>query len=536
MRSCRVLVGVGRGGKVSALLGVLGALIVAAAAGEGSAGAAAMPRGLEVTLQDDALLLYRSRRQVRRTARRIAAIGADRVRLTASWSALAPDPDSRHRPRFDATNPSRYRREGIRRLDTAVSEAAAAGLSVQIDLAFWAPRWAVARTLSGDRQRWRPSSREYGRFALALARRYSGRARDPARRGRRLPAVRLWTTWNEPNHPGFLLPQWSRVGGGWRPEAPHVYRRLHEVAFRALKRVDERNRVLLGGLAATGGTRPGYRRGLPPLRFVRELACVDRSLTPLRARRCRGFRPLRADGFAHHPYSLAQPPGSPQPRPDSVALAELDALASLLRELRARGRIETELPLYVTEYGYESNPPDFARGVAPRTQARYLGLATYLAWKQPDTRMFAQFLLQDIGPDRRYGTRSARRWHDYQTGLYYHDGRPKPALQAFRLPFWIEPRGFGVEPELTIFGQVRPGAGSQRVTIERRAGDGSWEGVASRERDPLDACCSLASVEFDTDAEGFYLRTVPNTGGGSYRARWLLPDGRSRTSISLKSP
>ncbi len=142
MRSWRVLVGVGRGGKVSALLGVLGALIVAAAAGEGSAAVAAMPRGLEVTLQDDALLLYRPRRQVRRSARRIAAIGADRVRLTASWSALAPDPDSRHRPRFDATNPSRYRREGMRRLDFAVSEAAGAGLSVQIDLAFWAPRWA----------------------------------------------------------------------------------------------------------------------------------------------------------------------------------------------------------------------------------------------------------------------------------------------------------------------------------------------------------------------------------------------------------
>ena len=38
----------------------------------------------------------------------------------------------------------------------------------------------------------------FGQFAEAIAKRYRG-------------VVRLWTTWNEPNHPTFLLPQSERT-------------------------------------------------------------------------------------------------------------------------------------------------------------------------------------------------------------------------------------------------------------------------------------------------------------------------------------
>ncbi|MBA3749245.1 MAG: hypothetical protein H0W96_17375, partial [Solirubrobacterales bacterium] len=341
----------------------------------------------EVVVQDDAQLLHRPTPQVRQTLRRLVSLGADRVRITAGWSALAPAPDAQRAPRrdergliFSERRSSRYARDPMARLDRAIRLADAAGLAVQIDLAFWAPRWAVARRLrSSSRQRWLPDVPRYARFVEAIAERYSGRFDDPRRPGRRLPAVRQWTTWNEPNHSGFLLPQWERVGGRLRPASPHHYRRMHEAGYRVLKRVNAANEVLLGGLASRGSARPGERSGMQPLRFLRELACVDDRLQPLTDSRCSPFTALQADGFAYHPYTFGTTPYGPSPRIDEVGIGELGRLSALLGALHARGRIERALPLYLTEYGYETNPPDRTRGVSERTQARYHGLATFLA-------------------------------------------------------------------------------------------------------------------------------------------------------------
>ena len=171
-------------------------------------------------------------------------------------------------------------------------------------------------------------------------------------------------------------------------------------------------------------------------------------------RECRGFRALRADGFAHHPYSLDTAPGASAPTLDRVQIGELGKLTGLLAELHRRGRIERKLPLFLTEYGYETNPPD-PRGVAPEVHARYLGHATYLGWRQPEVKMFPQFLLQDVGPDETKAPR--KRWHEYQTGLFHHDGRVKrDVLQGFRLPFHVELRGQRGRREVLAFGQVRP--------------------------------------------------------------------------------
>ena len=161
-------------------------------------------------------MLHRTPAQVEATARRMASLGADRLRITAGWSALAPRKHAKRMPRFNAWNSDAYPREPWLRLDHAVKSATAAGLDVQIDVAFFAPRWAVKRGMepaNRDRQRWSPSARRFGRFAHAVAERYSGRHADPAARREKLPAVRLWTTWNEPNHAGFLLPQSKRRGG-----------------------------------------------------------------------------------------------------------------------------------------------------------------------------------------------------------------------------------------------------------------------------------------------------------------------------------
>jgi hypothetical protein len=312
---------------------------------------------------------------------------------------------------------------------------------------------------------------------------------------------------------------------------------MHNAAYDDIKPVSSANKVLIGGLASVRQQKPGPRRGIPPLRFTRELACVDRKLRRLRRRACRGFQPLRADGFALHPYSLNDPPGQSDNRhPDSARLADVGRVITLLKQLHERGRLANPLPVYLTEYGYETNPPD-PGGVSESAQAIYLSEATYLAWRHAEVRSFPQFLLRDIGPDERYGVRSPRRWSDFQTGLYHHGGEAKPAVTTFKLPFWAEaartPDGART---ILFFGQVRPDAGAEKVTVQKLLPNGVWV--------PVTTLPVLASSKgggcprFATDRYGFFLRKLAYTGRYQYRALWHRQDGTvlSSAPVEVRDP
>jgi len=239
------------------------------------AGSGAGAKYMETVVQDDAQFLHRPAAQVQQSARRLADLGADRLRLTAGWSSLAPDPRARRVPGapFDASDSKTYPKGAFGPLDTAVKAATAAGVKVMIDLAFWAPRWAVGRAAGNPaRQRYWIDANAFADFATAVARRYSGGFPDPADQDKTLPAVRMFTTWNEPNHPSFLMPQWVRTpDGGYRPESPHIYRAMHNAAYAAIKKVSRQDMVLVGGTASTGSTVPG-KGGVPPLEFLRTMA------------------------------------------------------------------------------------------------------------------------------------------------------------------------------------------------------------------------------------------------------------------------
>ena len=398
-------------------------------------------------VQEDPLLLHGSPEQVKRVAQRLSGLGVDRVRITAGWSAIAPGNRDERKPDFDASDPAAYG-DGWAPVDLAVEAVVDAGMRPMLDVAFWAPRWAVERQVGGpDNYRWKPDPREFAQFARAAARRYDGSFEN-------LPAVRLWSTWNEPNHPTFLLPQWERRAGEMVPVSPHFYRKLHNAGYDAIKAVDEDNEVLIGNLSSRGDP-AGVERRMAPMIFVRELACLDEALEPLNRPECRDFRPLQADGFAHHPYSFDRAPDQQSTDPDEVRLGDLDRLSGLLAELHRRGRLAARLPLYLTEFGYESNPPA-ARGVNLDTQARWLSQATAIVHARDDVRMHAQFLLNDVEPAVLF-----------QTGLRFADGSPKPALAAFRLSFFADRRaGFGL---------LRPESGERELTLERRGTGGSFE-------------------------------------------------------------
>jgi Cellulase (glycosyl hydrolase family 5) len=477
--------------EVGSLLGC--SLVALLMAGSGLGG-----RAVETTIQDDALLLHRPPAQVRGAARTMAELGADRVRITAGWSVLAPKPLSRRRPDFDAEDPRAYR---FAPLDRAVDAVRDAGMKVQLDLAFWAPRWAVAKGMrQRTRQRFIPNALQFARFATAVARRYGSR-------------VRMYTTWNEPNHESFLAPQWKRR----RPYSPHVYRAMHEAAYDALKRVSPDNRVLIGGLSSRGSEEAG-EGNVPPLEFLRTMACVDAYMQPLAVPECAGAGPLRADGLALHPYTLDSTPAAASPHPDDAALGDLARVTSLVANLHGAGRIDGEWPLYLTEYGYETRPPDPYAAHTPAEQARYLGWATFLVQRDPHTRMFAQFLLRDIdAAESGFPKRSRRHWRDWQTGLLFHDGRPKPAAQAFKIPLHVQYTvGADGQAALMVFGGARPGDGRKVVRLERQdATTGRWTPVRT-----TGPACDEQAGEFLTDGSGFFTRTAAWEGPGRYRLGW----------------
>ena len=327
----------------------------------------------------------------------------------------------------------------------------------------------------------------------------------------------MWTTWNEPNHPSFLSPQWIRDGNGWRPQSPHVYRAMHNAAYAAIKKIGgDRETVLIGGTASAGSSEPG-KGGVQPLEFVRALACVDKELKPLKVPECAGFKAIRADGWAHHPYSRYVTPGTSDPDAQNAPIADVGRLGALLDELAKQNRFASRLPIYDTEYGYETKQDDPFSPFTREQQAQFMGWSTYLAWSDPDTRMFAQFLLRDIDP-RESGRKAHSRgyYRDWQTGLFTYDGVAKPAVQAFRLPFWAETKGTDDQRVVLLFGEVRPSTGIQTVRVERlNPQNGAWVPI-----DTYGPSCASQGPEFLTDHAGFFLRSAPSDGAATYRFSW----------------
>jgi hypothetical protein len=136
--------------------------------------------------------------------------------------------------------------------------------------------------------------------------------------------------------------------------------------------------------------------------------------------------------------------------------------------------------------------------------------------------MFAQFLLRDIDPresGKKKGTRSYYR--DWQTGLYDAAGAPKPALQAFKLPFWAQTVGLGNQRAVQLFGQVRPGRNARTVQVQRQdPASGAWAAVRT-----YGPTCDQDLFTFQTDKAGFFLRSAPALGASSYRMAWRRDDG-----------
>jgi hypothetical protein len=378
------------------------------------------------------------------TLRELKQLGADTLRVEVKWNEVAPAPLAARRPSFDAGDPSAY--PGFGPYDDLVRRATAQGFRVLVDLAPDAPRWATdgARGKPPAMVNLRPLPLEFGKFASAVADRYSGRFRG-------LPVVSWFSIWNEPNHSLFLKPL---------SEAPLIYRRLVEAAVPAIREHAGRGAKIL-----VGETAPANRAGVSigPAEFLQRWLCLDGRFQAFESGDCQHFKRVDADGFAHHPYGPADT--IPRGR-DIVNLLAIRRLGEYLDLAAKAGRLPEDLPIYDTEFGLQSNPPDPTVSTTLARQAELLNEKEEFSYRYPRLRSYAQYLLYDDLP--RPGTSAAAVWSGFQTGLRFSDGRAKPALDAYRLPIVVHLQGSSVR----IWGRVRPGTGVRAVQLERESGAG----------------------------------------------------------------
>ncbi|HEX8206530.1 MAG TPA: hypothetical protein VF587_10775 [Solirubrobacteraceae bacterium] len=498
--------------RVVFVLAALGAAGLAA-----PASAPAQRQALETILQDDAALLHGPEEDVRAAMAQVREFGVDRVRLTAGWSVLTRDADAKQRPDFDAADPAAYEQARWAGLDRAVRIATEQGLAVMVDVGFWAPLWATEDS-EPARARTRPDPRAYADFAVAVARRYDGTFVPPAPKpgevvepsqdesfldgvfepipgARRqepaasttaappielgpLPRVDVVSLWNEPNHQAFLQPLWQkRPRGRATPVAPAIYRAMVQAAYPAIKAVRSDVKVLVGATSSMGDHTGRGRNGVPPLLFIRELACVDRKLRRRRTGDCAGFTPVPGDGWTHHPYSLTTPPDRPSPATarDNARMGDLPRLTKLLDRLVRLGRLAPALrSVWLTEYGYESHAYPGRPVFGLDEQAVFLSWAEYLAWRNPRVKTYAQFLLRDL-PYAGPANPVRRPQGHWESGLLFADGRPKPMAGSFRVGLHAARLGRG---RTELWGRVRGIAPGAEATVERRGGGGAWRPVA----------------------------------------------------------
>ena len=460
-------------------------------------------------------------------------LGVDDVKVFMSWGAMAPAGGSHTRPAgFDATNPASYSATLWAPYDAIVRAAAARGIGVDLALLAPAPLWATGPgvppgTSPGFVGSWEPSAKEYGLFVQAVGKRYSGHY-TPSGSSSPLPAVRFWSIWNEPNYGAQLAPQ--AVDHSTVEVSPLLYRELVDAAWTALGQTGHSgDQILIGEVAPRGqttGNQPGNFSGMVPLRFVRALYCVDQSFHPLTgtAATLRGCPAtasaskafpsqnpglFHASGFAVHPYPQGQvTPNVPTANePDYADLPKLPNLEATLDGAQKAYGSDTRFPIYDTEFGYQTNPPEtIQRAIPPKLAAYYMNWAEYISWRNPRVASWDQYLLTDPPPPS-----------NFDSGLEFANGTPKdPMFDAFRIPLYL-PKSTGKKGQaLDVWGCVRP---AHSVLISSKTPQ-----VASIQLQPAggSAFKTVRSVTI-TNTYGYFDTSATFPSSGSVRIAWSPP-------------
>jgi hypothetical protein len=413
----------------------------------------------------------------------ISSLGAHALRVVLYWDDVAPDHDSRIKPKLDMTDPSVY---DWSKYQPVLDEAKARGWTVQLTATGRVPQWAT----NGARDHvTRPSPNEFRMFMTALAKHFGGE-------------VTRWSIWNEPNHPQFLGPQFDSKH---RPASPAIYRGLYAAALRGLAAAGDTKPVLMGETAPTG-----TGKDVAPLTFLRGALCLSESY-----KKGKGCTKLRVDGYAHHAYTTRGGPLYKPPGPNHVMIGVLSRLTSALDKAAKAGVVNKSLPVYLTEFGIQSTP-DPIYGVSLQRQAEYRSYSERIAYYNPRVRAFSQYLLTDdeidaAGPGTKYG--------GFESGLRTSTGKAKPALDGFRLP--LVAKKTGSSSKVTLWGLVRPATAAAKVVVQQRSTHtGTFTTLKTITTNPRGYWTSIATR---------------GTAAREWRVKWTDADGKEWTGPATRA-
>lgn len=310
--------------------------------------------------------------------RTLEHLRADIVRINLYWNRVAKSrPSKPTDPNDQAYDWDDY--------DTTLRRADAHGIEVMLSI-FGTPRWANG----GKPFQYAPRQmRDLQAFATAAAKRY--------------PEVRLWMAWNEPNAPNFLKPQSVRRDGRWAFTSPETYARICNAVVSGVNGARKRNQVACGALNPRGKlSANGRRDSVSPLLFLERMKRA-------------GARP---EAIAYHPYS-PRPSISPTDRFRSDTTVTLGTIDRLIKTInRAYGK---RMRVWVTEYGYQTNPPDRLFGVSWKRQATWMRTAFHRMRKNPRIDIALWFQIKDDS-----------RLAGWQSGVISTNDIHKPSYATFR--------------------------------------------------------------------------------------------------------
>ncbi len=380
-------------------------------------------RGAEFGIQDDAWLMFGPGTLTERLTT-LDNLGVGVVRFTLRWDQVAAQKPA------DPRSPAAYEWGSYGDVLDALH---ARGIRALVTL-YGAPRWANG----GGPPAHLPTS-GFGDFAYAAAREF--------------PWVHQWTAWNEPNSRTFSV-----------PVSPSLYvQKVLNPAYASLHQASSSNQVA-GGVTSPRKT----PSGLAPLAFMQGMHAAH----------------ARLDAYAQNPYPVDR---NETPSHTSCTGCAYFTLAKLPAIRADVTRYFGSKPLWLTEYGYQTNPPDRLLGVSWASQAAYIGQASFRVWEQSGVTVLIHFLVRDEP--------SLGGW---QSGLFTSGGTAKLSYHAFALPFaQVSRHGASA----TLWGQVRPGSGRRRYVIQRAVGS-VWRSVGSTAL---------------TDSSGTFTRTVALPRGARVR-------------------
>jgi len=470
---------------------LLCALLAAAAALLAPQAASASSSQLSL-LQDDRELFGLGGRDPGAVMREMRDLGVDVVRTNVIFYKVYSKPSQRKRPRgfnpADSNSPQ-YDFSGTDRL---VRLARQNGIRVLMTVTGPGPHWSSTRP--GKCRRvpctYLPDPKVFGQFAQAVAKRYKG-------------SVDYYSIWNEPNLEVWLTPQIKRTRAGHIELAGLHYRKLFQAGYKSIARFDpaRRNRVLFGETAAISN----------PLPFLNAALCLDPTGRPFsgglrRAAGCKAGR-LNAGGLAIHPYNNGGygSPRSATRNSRALPIAYLPRLHKLSGNAVRRGRMPSRgRGVYITEFGFQTKPPDRLSRTSPAEQAQYINESDRLTYSDRLVKMGAQYELYDVPfADQ------------FNTGLRFateRGSRPKASYGAYRVPIVVTRRSAS---SVEVYGQVRPG-GAASVAIQMASGNRRFATVAT----------------VRTNGRGFFRRNIRRPASGT---RWRLTTQNARAGGFLTS-